>query len=96
VGEAARLERDLDDARKASTRRERPAFEHKTYHSYQYVGWGDAFIPTYLMTAGWSLLSSALAGNPQWTCFGGVNDSYTFAQPLGMGGALIDGGRQLQ
>jgi hypothetical protein len=28
--------------------------------------------------------------------FGGVNDSYTYAQPLGMGGALIDGGRQLQ
>jgi hypothetical protein len=67
VGEAARLERDLDDARKAPTRCERPAFEHKTYHSYQYVGWGDAFIPTYLMTGGWSLLSSLWPASPQWT-----------------------------
>jgi RHS repeat-associated protein len=67
-----------------------PAFEHETYHSYQYIGWGDAFMPTYLVTGGWGLLSSALAGNPQWSCFGGVNDSYTYGQPLEMGGELID------
>ncbi|MGQ0570143.1 MAG: toxin TcdB middle/N-terminal domain-containing protein [Armatimonadota bacterium] len=66
------------------------AFEHETYHSYQYVGWGDAFIPAYVATGVWGLFSSALAGDPQWTCFGGVNDSYTFGQPLEMGGELID------
>jgi RHS repeat-associated protein len=67
-----------------------PAFEHETYHSYQYVGWGDAFMPTYALAGGWGLLSSALAGDPQWTCFGGTSDNYTFGQPLEMGGELID------
>jgi hypothetical protein len=65
-------------------------FEHETYHSYQYAGWGDAFMPTYAAMGGWGLLSSAMAGEPQWTCFGGVNDSYTYGQPLEMGGELID------
>jgi hypothetical protein len=31
-----------------------------------------------------------MAGNPQWTCFGGVSDNYTYGQPLEMGGELID------
>jgi RHS repeat-associated protein len=66
------------------------AFEHETYHSYQYVGWGDAFIPVYAVAGGWGLLSSALAGEPQWSCFGGVSDNYTYGQPLEMGGELID------
>jgi RHS repeat-associated protein len=67
-----------------------PAFEHETYHSYQYVGWGDAFMPVYALTGAWGLISSALAGEPQWSCFGGVSDNYTFGQPLEMGGELID------
>jgi RHS repeat-associated protein len=66
------------------------AFEHETYHSYQYAGWGDAFMPVYAVTGAWGLLSSALAGEPQWTCFGGVSDNYTFGQPLELGAELID------
>jgi hypothetical protein len=66
-----------------------PAFEHETYHTYQYVGYGDMFIPTYIATGSWGVISSALAGEPQWNCFGGVNNNYTFGQPLEMGGELV-------
>ncbi len=66
------------------------AFEHEIYHSYQYVGWGDAFIPAYVVGGAAGLLTSAMAGKPQWSCFGGVSDGYSFGQPLEMGGELID------
>ena len=58
------------------------AFDHEVYHSYQYVGWGDAFIPAYVVGGLSGLLTSALAGNPQWSCFGGVSDNYTYGQAL--------------
>lgn len=66
------------------------AFNHEVYHSYQYVGWGDMFIPAYVVGGLTGLLTSAMAGNPQWTCFGGVSDSFTYGQPLEMGGELVD------
>lgn len=66
-------------------------FNHEVYHSNQYVGWGDMFIPAYVVGGLSGLLTSAMAGDPHWRCFFGVSDNYTFGQPLEMGGELVKG-----
>lgn len=66
-------------------------FEHETEHSYQYTGWGDAFLPAYAATGVWGVISSKLAGNPQSSCFFGVdNEDGTYGQPLEKRAEQID------
>jgi RHS repeat-associated protein len=67
-----------------------PSFKHEAYHSYQYVSYGDAFIPTYAVGGGWGLLSAALSGKQKeqahwWGCGFGVSNDKTYGQPMEMG-----------
>jgi RHS repeat-associated protein len=61
--------------------------QHETYHSYQYVGYGDNFIPSYAVGSGWGFLSAAMSGKqghqkPWHGCGFGVSDKATYGQPM--------------
>ena len=67
---------------------------HETYHSYQYVGYGDLFAPAYAVGGGWGLLSSAMSGKQGhqkdwWGCGFGVSDKYTYGQPMEYGAEVF-------
>jgi hypothetical protein len=60
-----------------------PFFKHELYHSYQYAGYHDWFLPAYVLMGGWGLISSAIEGEWQGrNCFGGVSDERTYGNPL--------------
>jgi RHS repeat-associated protein len=61
-----------------------PDFKHETYHTYQYTGYGDLFLPAYAVGGTGGLLNSALAGDPQWTCFAGVSNNDGGGQSRGL------------
>jgi RHS repeat-associated protein len=59
-----------------------PSFLHELYHSRQYTYFGDAFIPAWILGGVWGLVTSAIAGKPQWGCFPAANPSGTYGNPL--------------
>ncbi|WP_310620348.1 toxin TcdB middle/N-terminal domain-containing protein [Flexibacterium corallicola] len=59
-----------------------PLFAHELYHSRQYTYFGDAFIPMWILGGIYGLLSSAIAGNPQWSCFNSGNPNAPYGNPL--------------
>ncbi len=59
-----------------------PDFEHELYHSRQYTHFGDAFVPAWVLGGVWGLVSSAIAGQPQWSCFSSANPSGGYGNPL--------------
>jgi RHS repeat-associated protein len=59
-----------------------PLFAHELYHSRQYTYFGDTFIPLWLVGGVYGLISSAVAGNFQWSCFNSSNPSTAYGNPL--------------
>lgn len=59
-----------------------PLFAHELYHSRQYTYFGDAFIPFWLLGGVYGLISSAAAGNFQWSCFSSGNPGSGYGNPL--------------
>jgi hypothetical protein len=57
-------------------------FLHELYHSRQYTYFGDAFIPFWLLGGVYGLISSAAAGNFQWSCFNSGNPNSGYGNPL--------------
>jgi RHS repeat-associated protein len=59
-----------------------PLFLHELYHSRQYTHFGDTFIPFWLLGGVYGLISSAAAGNFQWSCFSSGNPNSAYGNPL--------------
>lgn len=57
-------------------------FAHELYHSRQYTYFGDTFIPLWLVGGVYGLISSAVAGQFQWSCFNSSNPDTSYGNPL--------------
>lgn len=70
-----------------------PLFEHELYHSRQYTYFSDAFIPLWIVGGLYGLLSSAIAGNPQGSCFFSTNPNAAYGNPLEDGAHQVERGK---
>ncbi|MEV0117661.1 SpvB/TcaC N-terminal domain-containing protein [Streptomyces sp. NPDC050844] len=68
------------------------AFEHELYHSRQYTYFGDAFVPAWVVGGVWGLISSAIAGSPQWGCFPSADPAGGYGNPLEATAHTVDAG----
>nr|WP_320192894.1 SpvB/TcaC N-terminal domain-containing protein [uncultured Desulfobacter sp.] len=69
-----------------------PLFAHELYHSRQYTYFGDTFIPFWVIGGLWGLLSSALAGKADWSCFSSTNPNDWYGNPLEDGAHSVERG----
>jgi RHS repeat-associated protein len=69
-----------------------PLFNHELYHSRQYTYFGDTFVPLWVVGGVYGLISSAIAGNFQWSCFNSSNPNAAYGNPLEDGAHEVERG----
>jgi RHS repeat-associated protein len=60
-------------------------FLHELYHSRQYTYFGDAFVPMWVLGGVYGLISSAIAGKFNGSCFYSANPDKGYGNPLEAG-----------